>query len=347
MHSDENFQDRLAQYINTGSLPKADYLLRGISVKSTFKKNSKYFISNYCRYIKKRPESQAEQDVVEIQPYRGSNPFVLRMTQYLSRWLRNDLAGAFVHGSLATYEEIPYSDFDALVIIKDEVFDESARLANTAYLLNRALRIMFTHDPLQHHGWFVMTERDLQNYEGVPLPVAVFPHMKSLLPDKNLLHLCVNKTRQSSQALFDNLTASIADKLQSAQYPSNLYDLKSLLSQFMLLPAAYIQARDGHGIFKRESFAEAARDFSHREWKVMDEVSSIRRDWAYSVDRFSRVLSVSASFPLRSRLLRISTRNIPSGLREICGERLFKTMLDFTFLMKDKLTSQHYTKKQV
>ena len=347
MHRDENFQDRLAQYINTGSLSKADYLLRGISVKWTFKKNSKYFISNYCRYIKKRPELQAEPDVVEIQPYRGSNPFVLHMMKYLSRWLRNDLVGAFVHGSLATYEEIAYSDFDALVIIKNEVFSDAARLANTAYLLNRALRIMFAYDPLQHHGWFVLTEQDLKNYKGESLPVAVFPYMKSLLPGKNLLHICMNKSGPRSPALFDNLAASTVGKLQAAHYPRNLYDLKSLLSQFMLLPAAYIQARDGHGIFKRESFIEAARDFSRQEWKVMDEVSSIRRNWVDSVDKFSRVLSVNAPFPLRSRLLRISTRNIPTGLREICGQRLFKAMLDFTFLLKDKLTSQHHTKKHV
>ena len=347
MHSDENFQDRLAQYINTGSLPKADYLLRGISVKSTFKKNSKYFISNYCRYIKKRPESQAEQDVVEIQPYRGSNPFVLRMTQYLSRWLRNDLAGAFVHGSLATYEEIPYSDFDALVIIKDEVFDESARLANTAYLLNRALRIMFTHDPLQHHGWFVLTERDLQNYKGVPLPVAVFPHMKSLLPDKNLLHISFKKNSHVSRELFDSLSASIIRKLQTGQYPHNLYDLKSLLSQFMLLPTAYVQARDGHGIFKRESFAEAAKDFTHEEWKVMHDVSTIRKNWDYTMDRFSKALSVSTCLPLRSYLLRFFTRNIPSSLRVSCGEQLYSEMLDLTFLMNAKLASQLHTKNQV
>ena len=73
-----------------------------------------------------------------IEPYAGQNPYVRKMMHYLVRHLERDLVGAYLHGSLGTWEEIPYSDFDALVILKNEVFESVARLARVADRLRKA-----------------------------------------------------------------------------------------------------------------------------------------------------------------------------------------------------------------
>ncbi len=62
------------------------------------------------------------------------------MTRKLST-VKDDLFGAYVHGSLGTYEEIGYSDFDALVIIKDDVFHSRQRLAALAAELGPILAL--------------------------------------------------------------------------------------------------------------------------------------------------------------------------------------------------------------
>jgi hypothetical protein len=51
----------------------------------------------------------------------------------------------------------------------------------------------------------------------------------------------------------------------------------------MMLPSAYVQARDEKGIFKKYSFAEMRKDFGAEEFSVMDEVSDIRTSWMYDL----------------------------------------------------------------
>jgi hypothetical protein len=77
---------------------------------------------------------------------------------------------------------------------------------------------------------------------------------------------------------FDGTSASVLRLLRSRR-PERLYPLKSLLSQFMLLPALYVHLRDGHGIWKADSFESCRTDFEPQAWAAMDDVSALRRAW--------------------------------------------------------------------
>ena len=57
---------------------------------------------------------------LRIDNYTGKNEYVLRMMAYLSNNSFRDLYGAYVHGSMGSYEEIKYSDFDGVVVIKND-----------------------------------------------------------------------------------------------------------------------------------------------------------------------------------------------------------------------------------
>ena len=63
-----------------------------------------------------------------------------------------DTVIGIIHGSLGTDEDIAYSDFDALVIIRQIAFRDPRLLADICQKLTDLQRIMFLQDPLQHHG---------------------------------------------------------------------------------------------------------------------------------------------------------------------------------------------------
>jgi len=274
---------------------------------------------------------------VRIEPYEGQDRHVCRMKSFLNQHLKDDLAVAYVHGSLGTYEEILYSDFDALVILKDEVFESAKRLAGAAQKLNHARTIMLDFDPLQHHGWFVLTEKDLKFYCNAYFPVELFKYAKSLFDDKGLeLEIILRESDSETREAFEKMADSIIRKIESQKYPTNTYQLKGLLSEFMLLPALYLQEKNGCGVCKKESFALARADFSSVDWSIMDEVSEIRTNWNYEIS------------PLKKRLMchphvlsRYFAKNfapkIPEKIGGILTSEFYSRMGKLVLLMKEKL----------
>src|SRR5687768_3956555 len=97
---------------------------------------------------------------VTTEPYSGNNAHVRAVMAALTR-TGQALSGAYVHGSLATGEEIKYSDFDGLAIISAKASADPGTKRAILHKLRSLERIMFRFDPLQHHGWFVLEEADL------------------------------------------------------------------------------------------------------------------------------------------------------------------------------------------
>jgi hypothetical protein len=237
----------------------------------------------------------------QVNPFSGNNPFVLQMKEYLQKELIEDITDALVHGSIATEEEIPYSDFDALIVLKDEVFKNKKRLSDAAFKLGEARRIMQQMDPLQHHGWFVLTESLLKNLPVTYFPPVLFDFSRSMIHANTYTIPLAYSPGADFLKPFKNLCRSLTTKLQSGNPVRNAYAYKNLLSEFMLLPTLYVQARDATGIFKKFSFEEARKDFLPEQWTVMDEVSQIRLHWKYPVSGSEKRLYQS-THPLVKRL---------------------------------------------
>jgi hypothetical protein len=222
--------------------------------------------------------------------YDGGNPQARTLMGELGT-LEPFLAGAYVHGSVATGEEIAYSDFDALVILRDAALGSPATLARVALRLGALRRRMFEYDPLQHHGWFVLAESDLHNYCEAWFPSVLFRHSRSLLPVVGTrVTIRPRDSAVEYRAAFADLAASTLRRIEVGPPSGNAYALKGLLSQFMLLPSLYLQARDGTAVFKRESFALAAMDFPADLWRAMERVSAARLAWQYELSALQRYL---------------------------------------------------------
>ncbi len=340
------FRQILIQYINHGGcLRKKDLLLSVLSPGLPFFFNAKKVTNIFAKWKEiKANERENKQNTcdlsVELQPCRNHEPHIETWKDFIPDLLENDLVGAYIHGSTATGERIAYSDVDALIIIKDEVFQNPRRLAKTAYKLNRALKYFYKIDPLQHHGWFVLTESDLLDYPQTYFPAEIFKYSKSLFPDKGLqIELFFDPKKQDYQTPFMELAAGVRWQLEKEEYPKNMYQLKGLLSRFMLLPALYCQARDEKGIFKKFSFRKASQDFPDSTWSIMDEVSGIRSDWHQSLNPVQKYFLTRTS-PIFTRMKRKLGPEIPKDLRKRLVPDFYERMLALIDRMEERIATK-------
>jgi hypothetical protein len=283
------------------------------------------------------PESGRQPVRIQIPPYDGPNPHVQKMMRFVGSQLSESVVGAYVHGSLATGEEIAYSDFDALVVIKDSVLRDPSQAATLRRNLSRAEQIMFEFDPLQHHGWFRLNEVDLEHYNEAFFPHELLAYSRSLMPDQGLeLRIRPRESSTEARASFSEMVRNLQLGLQSGVLLRNMYHLKNTLSIFMLLPALYVQIRDGHGIFKKFSFEAARVDFKAEEWAPMDRVSEIRRMWRYEISPLRR-WALSRAWRGRRHLVRRLAPGIPSAIREPITTELSRGMSTLASRMFSKL----------
>src|SRR5512137_1313734 len=158
----QRFRRNLYKYVNGEFLSWQDTLVSLIVPSTPFRRHAKRISHQYKKTFYALP-NQLSSDHVSIEAYQGKNKHVLQMMEFLSDF-QDDLVGAYLHGSLGTYEEGPFSDFDALVILKNDVLATPERLSRAAHRIYTAQSIMFDFDPLQHHGWVVLSEADLRSY---------------------------------------------------------------------------------------------------------------------------------------------------------------------------------------
>ena len=284
----QNFQTLLGKYFDGGWFNIKDGLLSVFFRQLVYKRNASKLMDAFTQT--KGEASTEHEQKISIPRYDGVDVRVLNLMDKLDS-VKADLIAAVVHGSIATDEFINYSDFDGLIIIRDEVFKDKGRLTALAEVIHESKKIMFEIDPFQHHGWFVLKENDLSNFPVDYLPLEVMSHSKSLLQGNDLDLVLRQKSKPDYFSPVKKICRRIRKTAQHGNRPRTLFQLKSILSEFMMLPTLYIQARDQRGIFKKYSFELAAADFNPGTWSIMDEVSDIRAQWdSYDIYRDKRKL---------------------------------------------------------
>lgn len=325
------FQSAFNRYINYGCLKRTDKLVSRLFPEIPFHKNANPVIDLW----EALPDRVIGQKVSFLIPeYSGINKAVVRMIKYLDEELKDDLFAAVLHGSLATGEEKSYSDFDGLVIIKNEVFSDHNRLARVALSLSKAYSIMIAMDPLQHHGWFVLTERDLKSWPSYYFPPVLFNYSKSLMNKSIKLEITYLNNQEHNKNALLRLTQSISKHLQQGEIPDNTYQLKGILSEFMLLPTLYMQNKTGEGIFKKFSFEAASEDFSEKDWSIMNDVSSIREKWnlnsGYNPGKKPIIVT-----PLVKKNQITQSMRVPAAIHQLMDSKFIGRMLQLNNLIRN------------
>lgn len=271
-----------------------------------------------------------------IQKFESKIAALNEISDYIRTYMEPHLHSALVHGSVATGEIINYSDFDGLVVIKNDVFKNRKLVSEVSYHLNRTFAMMLRFDPVQHHGWMIATEKDFEKWPAEFFPPALFQYSKSLLGRDCQLTIKYDKSAEMLKAGFLKYADRLNLNLKKTAIPDNAYQLKSILSEFMLLPSLYVAARDGKGIFKKFSFEMAEADFNTEEWRIMKEVSEIRMKWPNM--NYVTGLSDLESFTPYTKKLQIRNSRFPDNQSPVSNQYLFKEMSDLTEKMILKLT---------
>ena len=166
------------------------------------------------------------------------------------------------------------------------------------------MKLIYKFDPLQHHGWFVISEDDLKNYPQHYFPFELFSHSKVIFPNKDLsFEICLPSNINYEKQLRD-LIISLNQKINMNNYPRTFHELKSFLSQAMMLPPLYVQFRDKKGVYKKLSFELAKKDFTHTEWDVMNKISTLRLKWDFKSNFIVNYLSKFQSSLIFKKIFR-------------------------------------------
>jgi hypothetical protein len=274
----EDFRLHILNYFKNGTYSPRIKRVPLIFEKFIVRWNAKKIAAEYISMH--RPATNREKREVVIKTYTGSNHVALKIRDYLLTHAETKLVGAYVHGSIATSEEIAYSDFDGLIIVKNECMKNPQMLEELFSALKETERMMLDMDPLQHHGWFVLTEADLNDYPNHYFPDVLLDHAATLMGRTRLVLQQGEAEQSSFRSSFLKLAQSITTKLDAGSYLQNYYAFKNLMSEFMLLPAIYIQAKTGKGVFKKYSFEIVERELGE-SYAVMKKISDLRQQWNY------------------------------------------------------------------
>jgi|WetSurMetagenome_2_1015567.scaffolds.fasta_scaffold112570_2 hypothetical protein len=255
----------------------------------------------------------------------------MKMTCYLEMNMKDFLYCVCIFGSLATNEQISYSDFDGLVIIDDTKYS-SKELKKCHKLLKKSEKIIYQIDPLQHHGWFIINKSRLSNYPQNYFPFEIFEYSKSLMGDSIEFEINLQeKTDYFTPFLkLKNHLLAIMDKR-----PNNLYQLKSFLSGLMLMPSLYLQAKSKKGCNKKYSFDVAGKDFTEKEWQSIETASYIRKIWRYNLNPVQKFIMTRNGKYFRKFTKLFISPKIPSEYKKLLNEDFYSNVT----LLLEKMNS--------
>jgi hypothetical protein len=167
-----------------------------------------------------------------------------------------------------------FSDVDAILVVRDEAADDATALRSLRARVLAAQRAVLAYQPMQHHGFEVVTPRLLGDASGaLALPAVAVAETRSL----NGRPVASFIDNDYSPQAGDALRAVARSVLAFRAWPSHPWEAHRLIAMFELLPTLYVQSRH-KAVAKSDSFAEARADFTS-SWWLYDVLNDIRNAW--------------------------------------------------------------------
>lgn len=275
-----------------------------------------------------------ESKTITCKTYDGKLPLILALSEMIESDFNAIFTAIIVHGSIATNEIIPYSDFDGLLIIKDEYKDSK----EIKLFIKKSMRLINNFDPLQHHGWFIIYESELKNYPQTYFPIELFKFSTQIFPENKIVINIDFPNNIDYYNPFNRFSASMQKKINSKWRPTNMYQLKSFLSEIMLLPAIFYQAKYKKGIYKKNSFELVKPDISTDAWKAIEISTKIREKWYYNFTypEWLFIMLKDNRFTKKIARLFLSPK-IPSEFSDLLDENFYSNCHYLLVEMDEKL----------
>src|SRR6266540_939300 len=173
-------------------------------------------------------------------------------------------------GSQARGERTGFSDVDAILVVTDDAAESAERLRALRPHVLAAQRAVLRYQPMQHHGFEVLTPR-LLALACLPLP------REALSETCSLRGASLGATTQNCDRAGERLVALSASLTSADSWPTHPWQAHRLVAMFELLPTLYLQAR-GMSVPKWRSFA-LARDEFGQAWWPYDVLEEVRLLW--------------------------------------------------------------------
>ncbi len=215
-----------------------------------------------------------------VAAYEGTNATALRIRKFLEEFKHPAIIAAIVQGSIATGEENAFSDFDGILVIDKDAITSKRKLDDLHTIVHESAHLMKKQDVLQHHGWSILFKQEFKRYPDAELPSILLEKGKVIYPSCAFkFSLVIDPAHQDYQALYENLCTGIYRRLGNTSTFQNNYYAKLLVSECLLLPAAFLQALENKPVWKADSFERIKTYLPLSQQAVINDISEIRSNW--------------------------------------------------------------------
>jgi hypothetical protein len=179
-----------------------------------------------------------------------------------------------VQGSYGDFTNTEYSDLDVVVFLNQSVVENRKKRAQFKTILRKKLMpLIYSIDPLQHHGVFLLWPGFCECYLENILPLVVYSRAWAV-KQINMRFTC---SSHKSTPRLPGLLRTILAEYKQVKIPKNFYYIKRFTSHIMMVPCIYFMDR-GTYLHKVLSFAPFIRKFQTTA-QLMSDVTEIRRKW--------------------------------------------------------------------
>jgi len=229
---------------------------------------------------------------------------ITKLSNFLAHHLKDYFRGFFLHGSWATLDSIKgYSDLDTLVILNNNIFSSPFSLVRARKIFKKGLGYLFSIDPLMHHGFYFITEIDMDFFPQHYFPLELFKHAKYLYKDNDGLLFKIRDDLNERKKLLRSSLDYLEDIHYGKKFIRNAYDLKYFMSVVFLIPNFYYQVNNNF-LYKKNALSTFYEDFPEELTRLFKRLSTLRERWDYSqVFIFKYRLTIFLLFGLRISLL--------------------------------------------
>ena len=262
-----------------------------------------------------------------------------------------ELLGVYLHGSLGAMDFVEgYSDFDALFIVRQEIFKEDRLILKVKEKITRANTFLYLLDPLQHHNAFVICEADMQYYYETIFPTVLFDYACEVTDfHQELVFRCLNSEKYLEELFL--FWEHVFDA--PAQYGLDLprvYSIKHAAQSIAFLPAAYLQAKTKQFMFKKFTFAGAKKDFPETDWAVIERVTKLRDTYSFKSFypyHLRKWCGMNLHYKYLQILHRFLDRNRPREMLAVLGDQYLDEARQLIKKMKTALYGNERDSKKL
>lgn len=273
------------------------------------------------------------QKIIKLSVLDYDQKIVIDLQTLITSKYEHMFLGVFVLGSIEEPETTKYSDFDGLLIIKDQY--KGSRLLEK--FIDDSMSIILDYDPFQHHGWFLIFEKEIQKHRESKLPYNLIKKSKCIYHQPNLSTLKFHISDYDYKKTFKIICENLEKNILSRTALFNLYELKGMLSQVMLLPSVYYAAVNKKMVLKKDSFELVKPCFSNFEWLSIDISTEIRKRWDYKLNFIQKFIMTKNIKLFRYLTKKIVSPPIPHDYQLLIDENFFQSLHSLISSMKENL----------